>query len=595
MLFRSQLKGFDKNIYQILGKAYEQYPDPMILNAVCTMLIKGSRLDGEYFVWYERAVKAGLKIAQLYESYMITIHGKKAKEPLPKSIYLYFLHGSVLDYTKLAVLYANVILHVEETSELYGQYREKMEQFALTQLEKKHITEPLRIIYKRFLNEENLTPKRREALNEICHVYEVIVQSDQMKSVIVINAEGEIANRVSVIDGKAQIHLYSKEDRIVWEGRNGIHYVESVNYESRRLFYDKHYLELCRPDPEQEEEEGYCSRPLTFEEVQDNGLEQYEHEEVFHLCSKKIREDNYAEDDFLTYLTFSLFQEEYYDKAVLTYLANYYCGPTKDMKRLWRVAREYEIQTFQLAERILTQMLFSEQMFGEAEIFLDYYYGKPYYRLKWAYLVYVCREYVTKQREIADEVMEILCMEYHHQSTIPEVCQIAVLQYYADHAWGDVQENMLLTFLRELSIRQIYFPFFLQYRKDWLKELQLYDKTMVAYYAKKKGKVTFRYQLIRDGEEAGEYHSEVLGPVYENVYVKSMILFEGEELRYYFVESGEKSEIRTEKAVCRKVDRQKEIGKYMRINQLIREGQKQELIENFAEEEQMSELLFPIY
>ena len=559
------------------------------------MLIKGSRLDGEYFVWYERAVKAGLKIAQLYESYMITIHGEKAKEPLPKSIYLYFLHGSVLDYTKLAVLYANVILHVEETSELYGQYREKMEQFALTQLEKKHITEPLRIIYKRFLNEENLTPKRREALNEICHVYEVIVQSDRMKSVIVINAEGEIANRVSVIDGKAQIHLYSKEDRIVWEGRNGIHYVESVNYESRRLFYDKHYLELCRPDPEQEEEEGYCSRPLTFEEVQDNGLEQYEHEEVFHLCSKKIREDNYAEDDFLTYLTFSLFQEEYYDKAVLTYLANYYCGPTKDMKRLWRVAREYEIQTFQLAERILTQMLFSEQMFGEAEIFLDYYYGKPYYRLKWAYLVYVCREYVTKQREIADEVMEILCMEYHHQSTIPEVCQIAVLQYYADHAWGDVQENMLLTFLRELSIRQIYFPFFLQYRKDWLKELQLYDKTMVAYYAKKKGKVTFRYQLIRDGEETGEYHSEVLGPVYENVYVKSMILFEGEELRYYFVESGEMSEIRTEKAVCRKVDRQKEIGKYMRINQLIREGQKQELIENFAEEEQMSELLFPIY
>lgn len=559
------------------------------------MLIKGSRLDGEYFVWYERAVKAGLKIAQLYESYMITIHGKKAKEPLPKSIYLYFLHGSVLDYTKLAVLYANVILHVEETSELYGQYREKMEQFALTQLEKKHITEPLRIIYKRFLNEENLTPKRREALNEICHVYEVIVQSDRMKSVIVINAEGEIANRVSVIDGKAQIHLYSKEDRIVWEGRNGIHYVESVNYESRRLFYDKHYLELCRPDPEQEEEEGYCSRPLTFEEVQDNGLEQYEHEEVFHLCSKKIREDNYAEDDFLTYLTFSLFQEEYYDKAVLTYLANYYCGPTKDMKRLWRVAREYEIQTFQLAERILTQMLFSEQMFGEAEIFLDYYYGKPYYRLKWAYLVYVCREYVTKQREIADEVMEILCMEYHHQSTIPEVCQIAVLQYYADHAWGDVQENMLLMFLRELSIRQIYFPFFLQYPKDWLKELQLYDKTMVAYYAKKKGKVTFRYQLIRDGEETGEYHSEVLGPVYENVYVKSMILFEEEELRYYFVESGEMSEIRTEKAVCRKVDRQKEIGKYMRINQLIREGQKQELIENFAEEEQMSELLFPIY
>lgn len=591
----TQLKGFDKDIYQILGKAYEQYPDPMILNAVCTMLIKGSRLDGEYFIWYERAVKEGLKIAQLYESYMITIHGEKAKEPLPKPIYLYFLHGSVLDYTKLAVLYANVIMHVDETSELYGQYREKMERFALAQLERRHITEPLRIIYKRFLNEENLTPERREALNDICHVYEVTVQSDRMKSVIVINAEGEVANRVSVIDGKAQIHLYSKGDRIVWEGRNGIHYIESVTYESRRLFYDKYYLELCRQKQEQETEDEQNHVPLTFELVQENGMEEYEHEEVFHLCSKKIREDNYAENDFLTYLAFSLFLEDYYDKAVLTYLANYYCGPTRDMKRLWKAAREYEIQTFQLAERILTQMLFSEQMFGEPEIFLDYYYGKPYYRLKWAYLVYACREFVTKKREIADEVMEILCMEYHHQSVIPEVCQIAALQYYADHAWGETQENMLLTFLRELSIRQIYFPFFLKYSREWLKELQLYDKTMVSYYAKKKGKVTFRYQLIRDGEETGEYRQEVLGPVYENVYVKSMILFEGEELRYYFVESGEDGEIRTAKSSCGKVDRKNEIGKYMRINQLIRENEKQELAERFAEEEQTAELLFPIY
>ena len=67
----------------------------MILNAVCTMLIKGSRLDGEYFVWYERAVKAGLKIAQLYESYMITIHGKKS-EGTPAKIYLSVFSARIL-------------------------------------------------------------------------------------------------------------------------------------------------------------------------------------------------------------------------------------------------------------------------------------------------------------------------------------------------------------------------------------------------------------------------------------------------------------------------------------------------------------------
>lgn len=53
---------------------------------------------------------------------------------------------------------------------------------------------------------------------------------------------------------------------------------------------------------------------------------------------------------------------------ILTYLANYYCGATLDMKLLWREARDYEVHTHKLAERILTQMLFSEELFQEAQI-----------------------------------------------------------------------------------------------------------------------------------------------------------------------------------------------------------------------------------
>lgn len=43
---------------------------------------------------------------------------------------------------------------------------------------------------------------------------------------------------------------------------------------------------------------------------------------------------------------------------ILTYLANFYCGATQEMKELWKVAREYEVHTHKLAERIITQMLF---------------------------------------------------------------------------------------------------------------------------------------------------------------------------------------------------------------------------------------------
>ena len=87
------------------------------------------------------------------------------------------------------------------------------------------------------------------------------------------------------------------------------------------------------------------------------------------LCSRTIRENNYENDDFLTYVCFRLFKDGQYDKVILTYLANFYCGATSDMKLLWREARDYEVHTHKLSERILTQMLFSEELFQEAPIF----------------------------------------------------------------------------------------------------------------------------------------------------------------------------------------------------------------------------------
>ena len=66
----SQMKNFDKHLYNVLVKCYEMYDEAMILASICTLLIKGSRTEHIYFHWYEKAVDAELKIAQLYEYYM---------------------------------------------------------------------------------------------------------------------------------------------------------------------------------------------------------------------------------------------------------------------------------------------------------------------------------------------------------------------------------------------------------------------------------------------------------------------------------------------------------------------------------------------
>mgnify|MGYP006919226788 CR=1 FL=1 len=58
--------------------------------------------------------------------------------------------------------------------------------FTWEQLEKRHITESLRTLYKRFCREDEMTAERMEAMRDICYSYEVRTKVRGMKCVLVI-------------------------------------------------------------------------------------------------------------------------------------------------------------------------------------------------------------------------------------------------------------------------------------------------------------------------------------------------------------------------------------------------------------------------
>ena len=80
---------------------------------------------------------------------MRTVHTDRFQ----KSLVLYFMHGNALDYKKAAYLYASLVIHEEQAGDLYLNYREQMVAFTWEQLMKRHITESLRTLYKRFCKE----------------------------------------------------------------------------------------------------------------------------------------------------------------------------------------------------------------------------------------------------------------------------------------------------------------------------------------------------------------------------------------------------------------------------------------------------------
>ena len=404
-------------------------------------------------------------------------------------------------------------------------------------------------------------------------------KAHNIKFIYVIAEDGKITQRVPYSEQGTLICLYAKSDRLVWESKDGRHYTDSIPYDSKRMFYELRYMDVCKRylnslKINQEEE---AVPELTLEIVQQNGVEKYEDSEMLALSSKTIRENNYACDGFLTYVCFRLFKRGQYDKVILTYLANYYCGATIEMKELWREAKEYEVHTHKLGERILTQMLFSESLFGEAAIFEEYYAEGAYIGLQQAYLAYMSRAYVVENRKISKSVIDIICKEFEKGEETIDICKIAVLKYYAQKEYDSSMRKTLKKFMQDLCGKQIYFPFFMNYEKEWLIEQQLWDKTLIEYKGQKGSRVMLYYQLQKGDSENVDYSTEVLTPMYENLYVKKFVLFANEKLKYYFKEIIDGNVYRSEKAECTKKVEQGERGRYGRINDiLLLDGEEQE-------------------
>ena len=480
-------------------------------------------------------------------------------------------------------------------------YREQMVAFTWEQLMKRHITESLRILYKRFCTEEDMTPERMEAMRDVCFAYKVTTKVPNMNCVLVIEKDGVIRQRVPYDEDEgAIIFLYDKESRIVWESLEGRHYTDSIVYETKRLFYEPRFVEMCRKYAasfgvwEQEDER---EKP-TFDNLKVNGIDAYDEREVFRLCSRRIREDNYEEDEFLSYLCFKLFQKEQYDKVTLMYLASYYCGATRDMKKLWKVLQEYEIPSYKIGERIITQMLFSENLFQEESVFEDYYLSDSvYFRLKQAYLGYVSREYVVGDRMLKPVVFEIIARECAQKEDLPDICKAALLKYYAGKQYPEELDEILHCVLREMCEKQLVFPFYLAYQEEWLREAQLYDKTMIFYHAKPGSRVKLYYKMRQENREELGYREESMMPMYENLYVKQFVLFADETVSYYFQEKSDTEMTVTEKETISGDGDTAKAGRYGKLNSMtqMRPATRRQAMMTYEEEQRLADQLFQMY
>ena len=251
------------------------------------------------------------------------------------------------------------------------------------------------------------------------------------------------------------------------------------------------------------------------------------------LCGYEITAAGYEEDDFLLGFVQSTFLLGKYSDVMLVYLCKYYNGPTKRMEKLWHAAGEFDIDTFDLEERILTQMLYTTDFIGDAGAIYDSYCAGGGRKLVcMAYLSYFANCYLTRDMVIPDNVFLQIEQLLQKNAELNAACRIGFLKYLsAGKEWSDTRLQIAERILADCIGKNISFSFFKQLDARLVNQYQLRDKFFVEYHADAGTQVRIRYSL-----EGGEFREEELSEVYEGIFVKQFVLFFGETLQYYILE-----------------------------------------------------------
>lgn len=257
------------------------------------------------------------------------------------------------------------------------------------------------------------------------------------------------------------------------------------------------------------------------------------------LCSNIIVSRNYEADDYLIGLCTNAFLRGKYNEVVLTYLCKYMYGATDKLYDLWIAATEYELNTFELEERLLVQMIYSEVYIPKNEDILKSYIEQGGKKLVFdAYLSYNAYKYLVKESMYNKLTMTELEEMYEHRMKLNTCEKLALLKYLVE---TDSEKIDLIKELYEEFILKGYdFVFFNEIPKLATVNFPRDGKRILEYRTAPGRQVYLRYRVLRghDDEDVA-FVKEQMTEMYEGIFVKSFVLFYGDSVQYYISESND--------------------------------------------------------
>lgn len=301
----------------------------------------------------------------------------------------------------------------------------------------------------------------------------------------------------------------------------------------------------------------------SYEAVCRYGTENIHSKVLVKLASRMITEHAQERDSQLVAVSHMAFRAGKYDMTVLNYLTDYYEGTTKALRNIWRAAVNFEVDTHELEERIIVQMLYTHTFVGERqEIFESYKRGGAKTPVTLAYLSYHAYEYFSRDSVAEERFFEMLLREYERGEELNDMCRLALVRYFAEcmeqgspsRLYTENVRKMTADFIRRFLEHGIVFSFFLVFEQE-VEALSLYeDRVFVEYRAVPGSRVVIHYVLETDNGGSADYKKEEMHHLFGGFFSKTFILFFGDTLQYYITEEIHGKEHLTQSKVISRSD-----------------------------------------
>ncbi len=466
-------QNFNRNYLRVLSKCYKKFADPSYIKSICVYLIHTNRYGEAYFPWFRRGVEQHLKIAGLYEAYILS--WSRSLGELPAEIVRYFSMSSTLPSRKKATLYAYIVRNKNRLERDWPDYISIVRDFAVSELQKNHMNDDLAIIYeeiRRMMTKEEWDAVKNGA--ESC--YKVHVGQTDFQAVRVMqNIPEDPMQRTPISGESAYIHLYRSPYVILYEGKDGLLYVPGDECRVSKMLPGNR---LPRMDAQEQE----------------------------------IREKTEAEP------------EETDDMKRFEDLA----GPIDEMTDLVLEMQQKGVDVLPQAQQLMMRMLFTGHLgVKHQEIFRILRKDRESEQLLLAYLSVLCRELILYDTPLEGSAYEFLYERLSRKNDNNPFYKAAFLRMYSEQP-EDAYEELAEQMFREYIFSGVYLPCFSDFPEEIRMKYLMMGIRVISYRGEAED--AFYIQFFNGTKESFE---EVL----PGLYTYALKILPGEKCEYSVVDS----------------------------------------------------------